>query len=111
MADIEIGTINGGGVTLGGFAGSNTGSLRASYCATAMTSPNADIHGFAPSAGGVSGCCYLNGGTYRFVDSVHLYQYTDISGAAPVNEPAPARHGHPAGRLWRRLRRQYLPAR
>lgn len=88
MADIEIGTINGGGVTLGGFAGSNTGSLRASYCATAMTSPNADIHGFAPTAGGVSGCCYLNGGTYRFVDSVHLYQYTDRSGAAPVNEPA-----------------------
>lgn len=88
MADIEIGTINGGGVALGGFAGSNTGSLRASYCATAMTSPNADIHGFAPSAGGVSGCCYLNGGTYRFVDSVHLYQYTDRSGAAPVNEPA-----------------------
>lgn len=87
MADIEIGTIN-GGVTLGGFAGSNTGSLRASYCATAMTSPNADIHGFAPTAGGVSGCCYLNGGTYRFVDSVHLYQYTDRSGAAPVNEPA-----------------------
>ena len=37
MADIEIGTINGGGVALGGFAGSNTGSLRASYCATAMT--------------------------------------------------------------------------
>lgn len=88
MADIEIGTINGGGVALGGFAGSNTGSLRASYCATAMTSPNADIHGFAPTAGGVSGCCYLNGGTYRFVDSVHLYQYTDRSGAAPVNEPA-----------------------
>lgn len=88
MADIEIGTINGGGVTLGGFAGSNTGSLRASYCATAMTSPNADIHGFAPTAGGVSGCCYLNGGTYRFVDGVHLYQYTDRSGAAPVNEPA-----------------------
>lgn len=88
MADIEIGTINGGGVTLGGFAGSNTGSLCASYCATAMTSPNADIHGFAPTAGGVSGCCYLNGGTYRFVDSVHLYQYTDRSGAAPVNEPA-----------------------
>lgn len=88
MADIEIGTINGGGVTLGGFAGSNTGSLRASYCATAMTSPNADIHGFAPTAGGVSGCCYLNGGTYRFVDSVHLYQYTDRSGAAPVNESA-----------------------
>lgn len=88
MADIEIGTINGGGVTLGGFAGSNTGSLRASYCATAMTSPSADIHGFAPTAGGVSGCCYLNGGTYRFVDSVHLYQYTDRSGAAPVNEQA-----------------------
>lgn len=88
MADIEIGTINGGGVTLGGFAGSNTGSLRASYCATAMTSPNADIHGFAPTAGGVSGCYYLNGGTYRFMDSVHLYQYTDRSGAAPVNEPA-----------------------
>lgn len=88
MADIEIGTINGGGVTLGGFAGSNTGSLRASYCATAMTSPNADIHGFAPTAGGVSGCYYLNGGTYRFVDSVHLYQYTDRSGATPVNEPA-----------------------
>lgn len=88
MADIEIGTINGGGVTLGGFAGSNTGSLRASYCATAMASPSADIHGFAPTAGGVSGCCYLNGGTYRFVDSVHLYQYTDRSGAAPVNEPA-----------------------
>lgn len=88
MADIAIGTINGGGVTLGGFAGSNTGSLRASYCATAITSPNADIHGFAPTAGGVSGCCYLNGGTYRFVDSVHLYQYTDRSGAAPVNEPA-----------------------
>lgn len=88
MADIEIGTINGGGVTLGGFAGSNTGSLRASYCATAMTSPSADIHGFSPTAGGVSGCCYLNGGTYRFVDSVHLYQYTDRSGAAPVNEPA-----------------------
>lgn len=53
-----------------------------------MTSPSADIHGFAPTAGGVSGCCYLNGGTYRFVDSVYLYQYTDRSGAAPVNEPA-----------------------
>ena len=88
MADIEIGTITGGGVTLGGFAGSNTGSLRASYCAAALTSSGADIHGFAPATGGVSGCYYLNGGTYRFMDSVHLYQYTDRSGATPVNEQA-----------------------
>lgn len=86
IAAIEIQTINGGGVTLGGFAGENAGSLRSSYCATAMTSPEADICGFAPASGVVSGCYYLNGGTYRFSGSVHLYAYDDHSGASPVNE-------------------------
>lgn len=86
MAAIGIQTINGGGVTLGGFAGENAGSLRSSYCATAMTSPEADICGFAPASGVVSGCYYLNGGTYRFSGSVHLYAYDDHSGASPVNE-------------------------
>ncbi len=48
--------------------------------------PGADTYGFAPATGSTSGCCYLSGGTYRFVGQVHLYDYSDQSGARAVNE-------------------------
>lgn len=86
IADIEIVQIRGGGAVLSGFAGENTGSVRNSYCTTALTSPGADTHGFAPTGGGISNCYYLTGGTYRFVGKVHLYEYKDSSGAKGVNE-------------------------
>lgn len=86
MANVEVLQIRGGGVALSGFAGENIGSIRSSYCATALTSPGADTYGFAPATGSTSGCCYLSGGTYRFVGQVHLYDYSDQSGARAVNE-------------------------
>ncbi len=86
MASIGISQIRGDGVVLGGFTAANTGSLRSSYCATALSSPGADTYGFAPATGGVVSCYYLSGGTYRFIDSVRLYQYSDQSGAKPINE-------------------------
>ena len=86
MANVDILQISGGGVTLGGFAGQNTGSLRSSYCASSLTSPGADTFGFAPANGSVVNSYYLNDGTYHFIDTVHLYEYDDDSGAQPVNE-------------------------
>lgn len=86
MANVEVLQIRGGGVALSGFAGENIGSIRSSYCATALTSPGADTYGFAPATGSTSGCYYLSGGTYRFVGQVHLYDYSDQSGARAVNE-------------------------
>lgn len=49
MANVEVLQIRGGGVALSGFAGENIGSIRSSYCATALTSPGADTYGFAPA--------------------------------------------------------------
>lgn len=86
MANVEVLQIRGGGVALSGFAGENIGSIRSSYCATALASPGADTYGFAPATGSTSGCYYLSGGTYRFVGQVHLYDYSDQSGARAVNE-------------------------
>lgn len=56
MANVEVLQIRGGGVALSGFAGENIGSIRSSYCATALTSPGADTYGFAPATGSTSGC-------------------------------------------------------
>ncbi len=87
MANVEIQQIRGTGVVLAGFAAENTGSLRTSYCATALMSPGADgTWGFAPATGSVTVCRYLSGGTYRYVGQVHLYDYRDQSGARSVND-------------------------
>ena len=50
----EVLQIRGGGVASSGFAGENIGSIRSSYCATALTSPGADTYGFAPATGSTS---------------------------------------------------------
>lgn len=85
MANVEVLQIRGGGVALSGFAGENIGSIRSSYCATALTSPGADTYRL-PGHRQHLRRYYLSGGTYRFVGQVHLYDYSDQSGARAVNE-------------------------
>lgn len=75
MGNIEIMEISGGATTLAGFAGENYGTIRDSYCATALSSAGGTTYGFAPNSGGVSGCYYLDNGTYSFAGGVHLYDY------------------------------------
>lgn len=87
MANIEIQQIRGTGVVLAGFTAENTGSVRNSYCATALMSPGADgTWGFAPATGSVTACRYLSGGTYRYMEQVHLYDHKDQSGARAVSD-------------------------
>ena len=86
MADAEIVEIRGGGTSLAGFAGENTGAIRLSYCATALSSSGSDTYGFAPSTGSVAQCYYLDGGTYSYASQVSLYGYTDYTRAQGVTD-------------------------
>lgn len=76
---LEVAESRGGSVFASGFAGSNEGRIQSSYCATAITisGENAVSYGFAPRGGVVSeDCCYLDQGTYFFIDSLHSYHST-----------------------------------
>ena len=65
-----------GSAMISGFVGDNQGTIRNSYCATALTAvTGAEVNGFTSDHGSVSDCYYLSGGTYTFAETVRLYDY------------------------------------
>lgn len=84
LGSIELWEIRGSAV-ISGFVGDNQGTIRNSYCATALSAvTGAEVNGFASAHGSVSNCYYLSGGTYTFAGTVRLYDYKPgDSGALP----------------------------
>lgn len=84
LGSIELREIRGSAV-ISGFVGDNQGTIRNSYCATALSAvTGAEVNGFASAHGSVSDCYYLSGGTYTFAGTVRLYDYKPgASGALP----------------------------
>ena len=84
LGSIELREIRGSAV-ISGFVGDNQGTIRNSYCATALSAvTGAEVNGFASAHGSVSNCYYLSGGTYTFAGTVRLYDYEEgASGALP----------------------------
>lgn len=75
LGSIELREIRGSAV-ISGFVGDNQGTIRNSYCATALSAvTGAEVNGFASAHGSVSDCYYLSGGTYTFARTVRLYDY------------------------------------
>lgn len=65
-----------GSAMISGFVGDNQGTIRNSYCATALSAvTGAEVNGFTSDHGSVSDCYYLSGGTYTFARTVRLYDY------------------------------------
>lgn len=75
LGSIELTEIRGSAM-ISGFVGDNQGTIRNSYCATALSAvTGAEINGFTSDHGSVSDCYYLSGGTYTFAGTVRLYDY------------------------------------
>ena len=75
LGSIELREIRGSAV-ISGFVGDNQGTIRNSYCATALSAvTGAEVNGFASAHGSVFDCYYLSGGTYTFAGTVRLYDY------------------------------------
>lgn len=75
LGSIELTEIRGSAM-ISGFVGDNQGTIRNSYCATALTAvTGAEVNGFTSDHGSVSDCYYLSGGTYTFAGTVRLYDY------------------------------------
>lgn len=75
LGSIELAEIRGSAM-ISGFVGDNQGTIRNSYCATALTAvTGAEVNGFTSDHGSVSDCYYLSGGTYTFAGTVRLYDY------------------------------------
>lgn len=75
LAAIDVPEIRGGTTILAGFTAANSGTVRGSYCAVALSSAGGKTYGFSSGGGSVTGCSYLNGGTYSFAGTIHLYDY------------------------------------
>ena len=72
-----------GSAMISGFVGDNQGTIRNSYCATALSAvTGADVNGFTSDHGSVSDCYYLSGGTYTFARTVRLYDYKEGTNGA-----------------------------
>ena len=86
LGSIELTEIRGSAM-ISGFVGDNQGTIRNSYCATALTAvTGAEVNGFTSDHGSVSDCYYLSGGTYTFAGTVRLYDYkAGTSGAQAQN--------------------------
>lgn len=75
LGSIELTEIRGSAM-ISGFVGDNQGTIRNSYCATALTAvTGAEVNGFTSDHGSVSDCYYLSSGTYTFAGTVRLYDY------------------------------------
>lgn len=75
LGSIELTEIRGSAV-ISGFVGDNQGTIRNSYCATALTAvTGADVNGFSTDLGSVTKCYYLSGSTHTFAGAVRLYDY------------------------------------
>ena len=86
LGSIELREIRGSAV-ISGFVGDNQGTIRNSYCASALSAvTGAEVNGFASAHGSVSNCYYLSGGTHTFAGAVRLYDYeADTNGAQARN--------------------------
>ena len=86
LGSIELTEIRGSAM-ISGFVGDNQGTIRNSYCATALTAvTGADVNGFSTDLGSVTKCYYLNGSTHTFAGAVRLYNYkAGTNGAQPQN--------------------------
>lgn len=85
LGSIELTEIRGSAM-ISGFVGDNQGTIRNSYCATALSAvTGADVNGFSTDLGSVTKCYYLNGSTHTFAGAVRLYDYKagTSSGAQP----------------------------
>lgn len=75
LGSIELTEIRGSAM-ISGFVGDNQGTIRNSYCATALTAvTGADVNGFSTDLGSVTKCYYLSGSTHTFAGAVRLYDY------------------------------------
>ena len=75
LGSIELTEIRGSAM-ISGFVGDNQGTIRNSYCATALSAvTGAEVNGFTSDHGSVSDCYYLNGSTHTFAGAVRLYDY------------------------------------
>ena len=86
LGSIELREIRGSAV-ISGFVGDNQGTIRNSYCATALSAvTGAEVNGFASAHGSVSDCYYLSGGTYTFAGTVRLYDYKEGTNGAKARD-------------------------
>ncbi|MCR4797766.1 MAG: prepilin-type N-terminal cleavage/methylation domain-containing protein, partial [Lachnospiraceae bacterium] len=85
LGHIEVVQPKEGSIKLAGFAAANSGSITKSYCATALTGSGSTTtsYGFSPTDGSVSGCYYLNDGTYTYIGRMYAYDF-DSSKTAGV---------------------------
>lgn len=84
LGSIELTEIRGSAM-ISGFVGDNQGTIRNSYCATALSAvTGAEVNGFTSDHGSVSDCYYLSGGTYTFAGTVRLYDYEPGTNGAKV---------------------------
>lgn len=82
LGNLTVEYTKGSQIVLGGFTAKNTGTLRADYCAIAMTAAgSAETYGFSPRGGNISGdCYYLNGGTFRYLKEMYAFDNVNGSG-------------------------------
>lgn len=66
-------------VTIAGFAGENSGSLRQSYAGCALEAAGTvGLYGFAPrGTGGCAECYYLDNGTYSYSGVLYSFNYSN----------------------------------
>ena len=76
-------------VTIAGFAAENSSSLYSCYAGVALlASGDAKAYGFAPTSSGISGCLYLDGGTFNYADSLRsMNTSTNIDSANAGGTP------------------------
>lgn len=89
LGAIDVADAKGGRASIGGFAGLNQGAVADSYCATAIASSGdgTKSYGFAPAGGRVTGCTYLHGGTYSYINRMYSYLFetsTSYTAGSPV---------------------------
>lgn len=75
-------TASEGNTIISGFVANNTGSIKGSYCATALTSSGtgSKAYAFGPNTdGSVTDSYYLTRGTYYFAGNLNAYDRNDVS--------------------------------
>lgn len=87
LAAIDVKSCKGEKSNIGGFTATNTGSISGSYCATALISSGDEMnsHGFTTAGSNVSGCEYLDAGSFTFVGKQYAYSADhDLTSGKPI---------------------------
>ncbi|MBQ9001973.1 MAG: GNAT family N-acetyltransferase, partial [Eggerthellaceae bacterium] len=97
LGHVVIKTSRGGSVSIAGFAGGNSGTVRSSYCATSMSvSGDAGVpYSFSPAGGTTLSCNFLTNGTYSYANHLRSYSTSVNSsgGAATTRTKLQAMQG------------------